>query len=251
MPDGTLSDIEQRVARDRAALAASLDQLSDTLSPDRLKAEARDTLDRLGRDFGGQIWDATRQNPAAFALVGAGLALLLSDASRRPDDDAARERRTQHLAEAPDGFDAHRGTADDMTRLAPSDCAPETPRAARMRAALGHGLDRLPPATRQRVLDARLAAIRAQDAVERRARRMTRQTEAVIQDQPIVSGAVAFGAGVLAASLLPGTRQEDALLGRQRDIAMRAARTALEREIDALRIAGRATSSRAAPGVPS
>lgn len=240
MPDGSLTEIEQRVARDRAALAEALDRLGDTLAPDRLRAEAQSTLDRYGREVGGQLWDATRQNPAALAMLATGLALLLSNAARRADDAAARRPaagpQAVSPAEAMTGFDARVAAADREMRAGMTGRAPEPPRAARMRVALERGLERLPPAARRRVIDARLAAIRAQDAVERRARRLTRESEALIDDQPVVTGAAAFGVGVLMAALLPGTRQEDALLGRHRDEAMRAAGDALARELAALRI---------------
>ncbi|MFD0982252.1 hypothetical protein [Tropicimonas aquimaris] len=240
MPDGSMTDIEQRVARDRAALADTLDQLSDTLAPERLKAEARQTLDRYGRDIGGQLWDATRENPAAFAMLGAGLALLLGNASRRSDAAAAEDpAQAVPPAQAMAGFDARVAAADREMRAEMTGRSDEVPRAERMRAALGSGLNRLPPAARQRVIDARIAAIRAQEAVERRARRVTRKSEALIEQQPVVAGAAAFGVGVLLAAFLPGTRQEDALLGRHRDEAMRAAHAALSRELEALQAVGR------------
>lgn len=255
MSDPSLTDLEQRVALERAALADTLDQLGTALAPDRLKTEARDTLDRYGRDIGGQLWDATRENPAAFAMLGAGLALLLGNGTRRPDDAARTPAESTPRAVPPTqamtGFDARVAAADSDLRSRMTGTAPDVPRAERLRAALDQGLDRLTPAARRRVIDARVAAIRAQEAVEKRARRMARKSETLVKDQPIAIGAAALGVGVLLAGILPGTRQEDATLGRRRDAAMRAAKAALAREVDAIRDVARDTRNGAAPAIPS
>lgn len=236
MPDGKLSDIERRVAEDRAALARSLDLLSDTLSPDRLKAEASRTAESYGTDLSRQLWDATRENPAAFALVGAGLALLISGAGRRDDHDAAvQEFKAVPPAEAMAGFDARVAEADAKMRADSTGLTEETLSAGRMRAALDRGLDALPPAARNRVRKARLAAIRAQEAVERRAKRVSRQSADMVTKQPVAVGAAAFGVGALVAAILPNTKREDALMGSKRDALMREARVAMAQELEALR----------------
>ncbi|MEL6644828.1 MAG: hypothetical protein AAFQ79_12920 [Pseudomonadota bacterium] len=236
MPDGNLTDIERRVAADRAALARSLDLLSDTLSPDRLKAEASRTAETYGTDLSRQLWDATRENPAAFALVGAGLALLLSGAGRRDDHDAATQSfEAVPPAKAMDGFDARVAEADAKIRADSTGLTDETLSSGRMRAALDRGLDALPPVARNRVRKARIAAIRAQEAVERRAKRVSRQSADMVTKQPIAVGAAAFGVGALVAALLPNTRREDALMGAKRDALMAEARTALAHELEAVR----------------
>lgn len=244
MPDGTLTEIERRVARDRAALAQSLDTLSDTLSPTRLKNEASQAAEIYGSDLTRQVWDATRENPAAFALVGAGLALLMSGAGRRPEHDATPAYATDpaHPAvpdavpplEAMAGFDERVAAADVTLREDSTGTMDDDISSSRLRAALNRGLDQLPPAARRRVLDARIQAIRAQDAVERRAAKLGRQSSQMISKQPIAVGAAAFGIGALIGTLLPGTRREDEWMGHQRDALMQEAQTAFRREMDAV-----------------
>ncbi|MEL6518313.1 MAG: hypothetical protein AAFQ39_11385 [Pseudomonadota bacterium] len=235
MPDGSISDIERRVAADRAALARSLDLLSNTLSPDRLKEEAARTAETYGTDISRQLWDATRENPAAFALVGAGIALLVSGTGRRADDDAVRAPQAVDPVAAMDGFDARVAAADAQIRAESTGLTEENLSAGRMRAALDRGLESLPPAARQRVRKARLAAIRAQEAVERRAAKISRQSADIVHKQPIAVGAAAFGVGALLAAVLPNTRREDALMGQHRDALMRDARAALHAEMEAVR----------------
>src|SRR6056297_228972 len=173
-----LSDIERRLAEDRDALARSLDLLSNTLSPDRLKTEASETANRLGSEIGGEAWRAARENPAAFALVGAGLALLLSGAGKR-SEQAARHRARMAEADDPatvppmeamDGFDDRVARADARMRVGIAEEERRSASSQRLRSALNTGLEKLPPKARLRVIQAREQAISAQEAVERRAR---------------------------------------------------------------------------------
>ncbi|MEO0744425.1 MAG: hypothetical protein AAFY49_03665, partial [Pseudomonadota bacterium] len=103
--------------------------------------------------------------------------------------------------------------------------------ASRMRAALHAGLDKLPPEAKARILNAREAAISAQDAVERRTARMAGQAHTMARQNPVACAAAAFGAGALVAALLPSTRREDALLGARRDAMMAQAQQMLQAEM--------------------
>ncbi|APX10520.1 DUF3618 domain-containing protein [Tateyamaria omphalii] len=233
MPDGSLPDIEQRVARDRAELARSLDVLSSTLDPDRLKREASDFVDSYGSDLGRQAWTAARENPAAFALVGAGLALLLSGTGRRDEGDAV-PAADPPVAVPPDaamdGFDARVAAADAQMRKQ-EEAAHAPASASRLRAALHSGLDTLPPEAKVRILNAREAAISAQEAVERQTAKMAGQAYSMARRNPIGCAAAAFGVGALVAALLPSTRREDELLGAHRDAMMAEAQTVLQAEV--------------------
>lgn len=209
MADGSLDSIERRVAEDREALARSLDKLSAAVDSDHVKTQLSQTAETYGR----QVWDKTRENPAAFALLSAGAAILLSglgQRSERPLDHAAVDRGAE-----PRPF-VHR----------------EPPHSGRMRAALNRGLDKLPTAARQKVVQARAAAIRAQESVERRTRGFTDKPAGIVQRYPLESAALGLGLGAICAALLPSTRQEDEYLGRRRDALMAAARDALGREVD-------------------
>ena len=238
MADANLSQIEARVAEDRAALARSLDMMTSALAPDQLKGAAAG----YGREISGQLWGAARENPAAFALVGAGLALILTNVARRPDD--AAQQSAPHGSERPGpaavppqeamaGFDQRLAAADQKLRDA-SETQSEF-RASQLREALNKGLEKLPPSARARVLDARRRAITAQESVERQAARATAKAQRIASDQPVATAAAAFGVGALFAALLPSTSREDALMGAERDRLMNEARSALAREVDALR----------------
>ena len=67
MPKGSLDGLEDRVTKDREALAQSLDALSRTLAPQHLSR----TAEEYGNQMIRTVTDQARENPAAFALLGA------------------------------------------------------------------------------------------------------------------------------------------------------------------------------------
>lgn len=238
MPD--FDRLEARVEQDRAALANSFDELTDTFSAERIATNLSDTVKGYGGELGSQAMSAAKQNPAAFALVGAGLALMLSGAGkdRRP---AARVQATARPpVDSMDGFDERVATADAKMRAEMTGTS-MSPTALKLRANIDRGLAKLPPAARSRVLKARHAALSAQEAVERNAKKTARKAQRLHDDQPMIAGAVAFGFGVLAAALLPNTRREDDLMGARRDALMAEAQRVMSKEMAVLQ--GKATAA--------
>ncbi|MCF6445869.1 hypothetical protein [Nereida sp. MMG025] len=227
-----LDHIEHRVAADRARLARSLDALTDTVQPQGLADQVSDVVASYGGTLGNQAWDAARTNPAAFALVGAGLSLLLTGPGKPPatqDTPVAVDPMT-----AMDGFDARVAQADhaikkDMTGEADMDT--EIERSTRMRQALDAGLDALPDAARARVRKARQAALDAQDKLTDHARQNSTRAQTLHQQQPLAVGAIALGMGALIGAMLPPSRKEDEWLGTQRDALLRKAQATLENEM--------------------
>lgn len=225
-----LNHLEARVEADRAALASSFDTLSDTLSPDSIAGDVGARLRGYSTEVGAQAIAAAKENPAALALFGAGLALMMAGKGRRAEDAGIAHDPDVAMA----GFDARVAKADASIR-AQATGLERSPEAWRLRAAMDRGLSVLPEPARARVLKARTAALEAQEKVEARAKAAARHVKRTHNDQPMIAGALAFGLGAIAAALLPGTRREDALLGAKRDALMAEARRAMTEELAVLR----------------
>ena len=228
-----LTQIEREAAAERQKLAGSLDALSAAISPDNVKQHAAVMAETYGGDLGRQAWGAARQNPAAFALVGAGLSLLFTGTGSRAELRSPNPA-TVPPAQALKGFDARVAVADaeikeEMTGMMEQNTQP---RAAWLRAKLNDGLDALPASARARVLDARKSALDAQEKVEIQARKTAHKSQTFMHDQPLAVGAIAVGLGALIGALLPSTRREDDLLGERRDAVMAAAKSTLQEEVD-------------------
>ena len=226
-------DIEREAAAERQNLASSLDALSAAVNPDNMKQHAAVLAEHYGGDLGRQAWGAAKQNPAAFALLGAGLGLLFTGTGTRPESRPP-EPTAVPPEQAFDGFDERVAAADAKMNKEMSGMIEQAkaPRAAWLREKLNDGLDALPASAQERVLKARKAALNAQEAVEAQAHAAAKQTKTFMNDQPMAVGAIAVGLGALIGSLLPSTRREDHLLGERRDATMAAAKATLQGELN-------------------
>ena len=229
-----MSDIEnisKQVEADRARLAQSLDALTDTVKPQSLAQEVTTAANDIGGELAQKAWGSLRENPAGGLLVTIGLGLLAAGSQRRPLPVAQPQPVAVHPNQALVGFDARVAEADAEMRADMTGEMQPRPQASKLKSAMNAGLDHLPPKARKRVLDARKAVISAQESIEQQSRRAARKTKGFVYEQPLTVGALALGFGVLAGTLLPGTRREDALLGERRDKLMADARNAMEEEM--------------------
>lgn len=222
-----LRRIEDSVARDRDALNQTLSVLTDALEPRRVAHELKTQMESYGGELGQQAWSTAKRNPAALALVGAGIALAISGTGARAKTDAPARPKTK----ADLSFEERVARADKQMQ---EETYPMTGRAisaAKMHSALEQGLDGLPPAARKRVVAARKAAIGMQHKIETQAKKATKAASSFANQQPLATGALAFGFGALVAAMLPGTRREDEALGAQRDALLSKAHGVLRDEM--------------------
>ena len=149
---------------------------------------------------------------------------------KTPKPEPPYDTRNKPTAQDLSGRDPLTGEFD--RRVADADAAQDaTPKAPRMRAALMSGLANLPEPARKRVIQAREAAIDAQEKIDRQAAVAARKARGFHQRQPLATGAIAVGVGALLAALLPRTRTEDQMMGERRDALMQQAELTLRDEL--------------------
>lgn len=175
-----IQSIEQDMARSRAEIERTAEELKARVTPDNLAETARQAIlestqrvedkvkelagtagDRV-EDIGSQAAQYFQHNPMPALLAGLGLGLLISMAERQ---------NTRSNMES-------YGTAE--------------------------------PGRFTQALSQRPALMRAQRRTVRQARRLNRK-------HPLMLGAAVFGVGLLLGSLIPNTRREDDLMGPTRD----------------------------------
>jgi len=228
-----LNDIEGQISEDRAKLSGTLDQLSATLDPNRLTSNVTSSIEEYGGEIGRQAMTAAKQNPVAFALLAAGVGLLLTGTGTERRSSAPRRQKANDPEEAMDGFDARVTAADAASKA--NIASDDRPSASWLKAHLESGLEALPASARRRVIKTRKAAIAAQERVEEKAARLARNTRTFHSKQPLAVGGLALGVGALVGALLPNTRREDEWLGDHRDQLVAKAHRALEKEKAALK----------------
>lgn len=140
--------------------------------------------------------------------------------------------------------DLRAGVADGLTKA--GDYAAERAAvladfAEGMKRGFVHGLDGLSDAARDRIVQTRERAFAARLRAERAVTDSTRNAGRLIEDHPMVAGAIALAMGAVLAAVLPRTQIEDRSFGSERDRLMDEAARLLRQERD--------RASRAAEGV--
>jgi hypothetical protein len=95
----TASEIERDIENDRSRLNDNLESLQDRFSVDGALGQIGDQLREHGGDIGQSITRTVKENPAAVALTGIGIAWMIFGGKSRRDDMADRHARRPHRAD--------------------------------------------------------------------------------------------------------------------------------------------------------
>jgi hypothetical protein len=233
-----LHDIERNIEADRTMLSRTLSQLSQALSPEQISSTVAREVQTRGGTIGHTVLETARANPAGALLVGVGLAALIAGPNR-PEPEPAYDTRSKPIVAGQSGQDPL--TAEFDRRVAAAeDAADKEPLAPRMRAALNKGLANLPAPARRRVIEAREAAIAAQEKLDRKVSIAARKARSFHYRQPLSTAAIAAALGAVIATVLPRTRAEDEMLGAKRDALLEQAELTWRDEIAAATATGEA-----------
>jgi hypothetical protein len=263
------SQIEATIAQERAKLASTLDALQDRVSVDALAQDALGMIKANTENYTRSIDQAVRANPVALALVGVGLAWLVFG-SRKPaplsltkkaalstwEDDGGpalpSDQHPEHWAietdtlrkRASDALQRIEADARDVSQsirdFAAERAAVVADLSSGLKRSLRHGLDGLSVAAHDRIVNAREAAYAARIRVERMAKATPKDMGRMIDDHPMVTGAVVMALGAVLGAVLPRTDIEDRTFGAERNRLMDQARDMLAQERAAIsRLAGK------------
>ena len=227
-------EMERDVERARAEVSAKIDQIQSRLSPGEIMDQAIGYLrTSLPAEFGQNLSDAVRTNPVPVALIGVGIAWLAisgrngaSPARYSDEADRYRGRSTDDLGE---NWEFTRGSAnDDTDGRSLGDRAGDG--ASDMAEQAARGIRDTIRSARDSVRSARDTMHRASDRTRDtydRARSSMANARAsaadMIEDQPLLLGALGLAVGAGLGASLPRTRVEDELMGDTRDDLMHGA----------------------------
>ncbi len=232
------AEIERDIEATRARMTENIDELGERLSPQHLKAQAKEairdaaqsTVSNVGeqaRQTGSRLVDMIRDNPIPVMAVGVGVTWLLRQRSQGAvsGDRMARyaysgpERRSTY--ERPTGSRSRKGSALSEVRETASGVA-----------------DRVS----ERASDLRESVSERADALSEQAQQTTRKVksnlEHIIEDNQLAVAAGAIIAGLAVGLLLPGTEREDRVMGSTRDELVDRAQEVAGRAADAAVSAG-------------
>ncbi len=219
-------ELEREIDATRAELLATIEELEHRLSPTDLLSDLWLQMRRHGGEFGGSLGQSLKDNPMPALLTSIGIAWMMTANGRPRHDDmghgvsghagngssrlhetgerlrrtGSRMRRRMH-----DAQDRVHGMRESMKDRA--DHAREGAASAGEKVA-------------QSAQHVRERAMSMTDSARHRAQYARSGLRSLLDDQPLLLGAIGLAAGVIAGAALPPTEQEDRAFGPARDRAL-------------------------------
>jgi len=252
--DRSVSALEREVDRERERVSATIDELQARASVGSLVDQVVKAVGENGGEVSRNLGRSLRDNPLAALLTGVGLAWLMAGPGRRADpQDWERPERDRDFPSYRD----ERSLASALSDAATHGSGQPEPRwtgaggdgeageglgerVAALAGRVGDGVSDAVEGVRERASGISHAAgdtIReAGGAVRHRAgvagrgaagagRGVREGLDSLMQDQPLVAGAIAMALGAAVGGALPRSRVEDRIFGAQSDRAMETVRS--------------------------
>jgi Protein of unknown function (DUF3618) len=260
--DRSVGELEREVDRERERVSATIDELQARASVGSLVDQLVKAVGENGGEVSRNLGRSLRDNPLAAMLTGVGLAWLMAGSGRPRDEAQDWDDRVNddlrygrdRLSEAPTPSASFGSSAEGAwPRSEYSDPATETDegglrervagvagrvgegvsdavggvreRASEMSHAASAGLTRAGHAIRETGGAVRHRAGAARRSATGTSHYMRNGVDTLIEDQPLVAGAIAMALGAAIGGALPRSRVEDRMFGEQSDRAMESVRT--------------------------
>jgi len=251
-------EIESDIERTRADFSSTVDAIQRKLSPSEMMDQAVDyALSTAPGAFSANLVNSVRDNPIPVALIGVGIAWLMAAGRQQSSYSPPRSRRAMRRSVySPDARDIYRGSSYDSysTGHAGSADGGMLHRAASMASDtasdlkekvsdVGQKLGSSASAMTDRVTQAgQSARSKLQETAEEAQARMSDmgrrsqqqyyrardQFGQLLDEQPLIVGALGIALGAALGAAFPSTRRENELMGDMRDDLLdRAKETAL------------------------
>lgn len=214
--------IESEIEQTRAEVSSTIDAIQRKLTPGQLMDQALDYFRHSGpADFSANLGRTIRDNPVPVALVGVGLAWLMmsGNAPRRTASHAVDTDAVDYGDAWPEvepggaGESALRRATHSASDMGHSVKDKAAELASRAGSAMSGARERITERTGEAKTRIHDLTGRSREQYERAKRSFTH----MLEDQPLVLGALGVAVGAAIGASLPGTRKEDELMGRARD----------------------------------
>lgn len=218
--DADPAKIERNIDETRADVRATLSALEQRLSVDRLIELTVGRIRDRGGEFASNLGDAATRNPVPLLLTAVGIGWLMLTSARNGNggpyvepSDSLRDRASRMKSKVMDAGDSVSNSVGERLHGAAESSRQTFDEAAESIRGTAESLrgkaTRAAEITRSRVENAREGAAHAQERMRR-----------MLDEQPLVLGALGLAAGALIGALLPSTEAENRLVGEVRDKAV-------------------------------
>lgn len=199
-------EIERDIERTRMSLGHTIDELENRLSPGELLDQVVGAARRHGGDFATNLGRSAENHPMPLLLTAVGIAWMMASANRPPPPARPRSERA----------DLSNRTADAKHRMQHG-----MDSAKSAASSVGNSASRAGHAVSDTVSAAGETVSHAGQRMRAQSRRMKDGFSHLLEDQPLLLGAMGIALGAALGAALPRSEAEDRLLGETSDAAAR------------------------------
>jgi ElaB/YqjD/DUF883 family membrane-anchored ribosome-binding protein len=200
--------IERDIDRTRASLGRTVDALESRLSPGELLDQALGMARQHGGEFATNLGRSVRNNPMPVILTGVGLAWMMAS-SNEP-------RAASYTASYEDWTSPNASASKTRHRLKSGMSSAKSAAGA-----VGDTAARATDTVRQSVDSLGDRASETKERMRMHSERVRYGFESLMEEQPLLVGAIGLAVGAALGAALPRTESEDRLLGETSDSAVR------------------------------
>jgi ElaB/YqjD/DUF883 family membrane-anchored ribosome-binding protein len=197
--------LEREIDQTRAQMDQTISALGRKFSPGQLLDEALGMVREHGGEFAANLNNTVKRNPVPVILSTVGIAWMMIS-NNRSNRSVAYSNDYEHA------YDYDR-TDDDHTVDEPG-----------MLAGAGQRIKDTTEATRHKLASSKEALTsrvsKTAGSAQAQARRAREGFDNLLEDQPLILGALGVALGAVIGAMLPATEQEDRLFGPLRDKTM-------------------------------
>lgn len=204
LEDQSPEQLERDIDRTRSSLGRTVDQLESRLSPGQMLDQFLGTAREHGGEFAANLGRSVRDNPMPMVLTSVGLAWMIASSNGSHGTSRTYSGMSDKAGEA-------KSKLQSGARSAKSAASAVGDRAAHAREALGE------------------SASHVSERMRTERERLGHGFSYMMEEQPLLVGALGIAFGAALGAALPRTEQESRLMG---EASERAARTAKEKARD-------------------
>jgi hypothetical protein len=192
--------LEREIDQTRAEMDQTLGALEQKLSPGKLIDEALGLFREHGGDFASNLGNSIKQNPVPVMLAAVGIGWMIFTSNRQPPNYNYDPNDEESLAGVGESIKRKATEAGDKVKSG----------AAAARDQLANSWTSSKDAVVGRMSE-------TANTAQAQARRAREGLNTLLQEQPIILGALGLAVGAAIGAVLPSTEHEDRLLGPVRD----------------------------------
>jgi hypothetical protein len=197
--------LEREINQTRSEMNQTLDALERKLSPGQLLDQCLNVFGKQGGDLAQNFGNSVKQNPVPVALTAIGIMWMMFSSGRSSSVNIYDDPSTADRSDTSDPSVTSRAT-DKLKSTAETIRATATAAQEKLISSKDNVINTVSGVSNKAASGAQAQVRRARDGLS-----------SLLEDQPLVVGALGIALGAAIGAALPPTEQEDRLLGGVRD----------------------------------